>query len=146
MIRLRQRDGQVIAYCYHWYSGRFHKVLAGQNILAITIRIGEVVIPLVVRRVAKQGRANTTKPQLLVQMFSLVIDFFKNQGIDITDYPITFDSWYGSQPLREELQALGFSQILVHAKSRDRRESRGAMSLPSTDSVPNSVTTKQALN
>jgi effector-binding domain-containing protein len=114
---VQQRDGKVIAYCYHWYSGRFHKTLAGQNILAVTIKIGSVIIPLVVRLVAKQGRANTEKPQLLVQMLSEVIDFFSNRGIEITDYPITFDSWYGSQPLREELETLGFSQILVHAKS-----------------------------
>jgi hypothetical protein len=114
---VQQRDGKVIAYCYHWYSGRFHKTLAGQNILAVTIKIGNVVIPLVVRLVSKQGRGNTQKPQLLVQMLSEVTNFFSNRGIEITDYPITFDSWYGSQPLREELETLGFSQILVHAKS-----------------------------
>jgi hypothetical protein len=114
---VQQRDGKVLAYCYHWYSGRFHKTLAGQNILAVTIKIGHVVIPLVVRLVPKQGRANTQKPQLLVQMLSEVIDFFSNRRIEITDYPITFDSWYGSQPLREELETFGFSQILVHAKS-----------------------------
>jgi hypothetical protein len=114
---VQQRDGKVLAYCYHWYSGRFHQTLAGQNILAVTIKIGKVIIPLVVRLVPKQGKANTQKPQLLVQMLSEVIDFFSDRGIEITDYPITFDSWYGSQPLREELEALGFSQILVHAKS-----------------------------
>jgi hypothetical protein len=71
-----------------------------------------------VRLVPKQGKANTQKPQLLVSMLSEVTEFFSVRGIDITDYPITFDSWYGSQPLREELETLGFSQILIHAKSR----------------------------
>jgi hypothetical protein len=114
---VQQRDGKVLAYCYHWYSGRFHKTLAGQNILAVTIKIGTIILPLVVRLVPKQGKANTQKPQLLVSMLSEVTEFFSVRGIDITDYPITFDSWYGSQPLREELETLGFSQILIHAKS-----------------------------
>ena len=114
---VQQRDGKVMSYCDHWYSGRFHKVLAGQHILAVTVRIGDLVIPLVVRLVSKQGKANTQTPQLLIQMLSEVMDFFSQRGIEITDYPITFDSWYASQSLRLELEALGFSQILVHAKS-----------------------------
>jgi len=44
-------------------------------------------------------------------------EFFSSYGIDITDYPITFDSWYGSQPLRESLEEIGFDKILIHAKS-----------------------------
>jgi hypothetical protein len=115
-------------------TGQINKTLAGQNILAVTVRIGNLVIPLVVI-FSKQGRGNTQKPQLLIQMLSEVINFFSNRGVEITDYPITFDSWYGSQSLscfdthsesfvkarrqslREELETLGFSQILVHAKS-----------------------------
>ena len=114
---VEQRNGKLLAYCYSWYSGRFHKTLKGQNLLAITIRIGDIVVPLGVRLVGKQGRANTQKPQILVQMLGEIIAFFDQEGIDITAYPITFDSWYGSQPLREALTELGFSQILVHAKN-----------------------------
>ena len=43
--------------------------------------------------------------------------FFEERNIDITEYPISFDSWYGSQPLREALEGIGFSSILIHAKS-----------------------------
>ena len=114
---VQQRDGKLLSYCYHWYSGRFHKTLNGQNILAITVKIGDVVIPLAVRLVGKQGRANTQKPKILVGMMAEIVDFFSARGIDITGYPISFDSWYGSQPLREDLEEIGFSQILVHAKS-----------------------------
>ncbi len=114
---VEQRHGKVLAYCYSWYSGRFKKTLKGQNLLAVTVRIGEEVVPLCVRLVGKQGRANTQKPQILVEMLREIIAFFDTQGIDITHYPITFDSWYASQPLRENLSELGFSQILVHAKT-----------------------------
>jgi len=78
---------------------------------------GDFVIPLAVRLVGKQGRANTQKPKILVGMMAEIVNFFSSRGIDITEYPISFDSWYGSQPLREDLQEIGFSQILVHAKS-----------------------------
>lgn len=52
-------------------------------------------------------------------MMTEVKAFFEQHGngIDITSYPITFDSWYGSQPLREVLEQLGFKVILVHGKS-----------------------------
>lgn len=67
--------------------------------------------------VSKQGRANTQKPKILVQMLGEIIAFFAKAGLDITDYPITFGSWQGSQLLREDLEALLFSQIQVHAKN-----------------------------
>lgn len=50
-------------------------------------------------------------------MLSEVISFFSSYDIDLTQFPITFDSWYGSQPLREILEKLGFSDILVDTKS-----------------------------
>lgn len=112
-----KRFGQFLSYCYHWWSTRFNSSINGQNILAITIKIGEVVIPLSVRLVGKQGRANTSKPEIFKLMMTEVKAFFEQHGIDITAYPITFDSWYGSQPLRQVLEQLGFKVILVHSKS-----------------------------
>jgi|ETNmetMinimDraft_26_1059896.scaffolds.fasta_scaffold37167_2 hypothetical protein len=114
---VQERSGRVLSYCYNWYSGRFHKTLKGQNILAVTIKIGDVVLPLNVRLVAKQGRANTSKPTILKEMMSEIVAFFSEHNLDITEYPISFDSWYGSQKLRETLEEIGFSSILIHAKS-----------------------------
>lgn len=114
---VQERNGKIISYCYNWYSGRFHKTLKGQNILAVTIKIGDIVLPLAVRLVAKQGRANTSKPTILKEMMTEIVAFFSQHNIDITQYPITFDSWYGSQPLREALEEIGFSDISIHTKS-----------------------------
>lgn len=111
------RNGNVLAYCYHWYSGRFRDVINGQNILAVTLKVGDVIIPLAVRLVGKQGRANTRKPQILAEMMTQITHCFAQEGITLTDYPVTFDSWYGSQPLREQLEAIGFQSIVVHTKS-----------------------------
>ena len=112
-----KRCGQLLSYTYSWWSGQYHRTVNGQNLLAITVRIGERVIPLSIRPVGKQGRGNTNKPELLKTMFSEIIAFFSEHSVDITQFPITFDSWYGSQPLREALEELGFRNILVDTKS-----------------------------
>jgi len=49
-------------------------------------------------------------------MLREVLSFFKQEGIDLTQYPITFDSWYGSKELIDMLSEEGFTQILIHAK------------------------------
>lgn len=112
-----KRCGQLLSYTYSWWSGQHHRTVNGQNLLAITMRIGQRVIPLCIRPVGKQGRANIEKPQILKTMLSEVKDFFSEHSIDLTQFPITFDSWYGSQPLREALEELGFCDILVDTKS-----------------------------
>ena len=91
--------------------------IKGRNILAITLKIGAVILPLNIRIVSKQGRGNTDKPTCFQAMLKEVLDLFDAQGIDLRTYPITFDSWYGSQGLIETLTALGFTRILVHGKS-----------------------------
>jgi hypothetical protein len=41
---------------------------------------------------------------------------FLREGIDITQLPLTMDSAYVSQALRERLHQLGFSQIIIAGK------------------------------
>ena len=89
----------------------------GQNILGITIKIGDIVIPLNTPLVSKKGRSRTKKPVLFVTMMEEVLDFFDAHSIDIRKYPITFDSWYGSKKLIDILLDLGFMSILVHGKN-----------------------------
>jgi len=102
---------------YCWWSGRVKKTIKGQNILGIVIKIGDMVIPLALRPVGKQGRSNTSKPAIFEDMIKEVKEFFQKEGVDITEYPITFDSWYGSEELVKLLQDKGFTQILIHGKS-----------------------------
>ena len=112
-----KRCGQCLSYIYSWWSGQYNRVIDGQNLLAVTIRIGSRVFPLSIRPVGKQGRGNTTKPELLKAMLTEIMAFFTEAGIDLTQFPITFDSWYGSQPLSEVLAEMGFSVQLVDSKS-----------------------------
>ena len=122
------RMGNLMSLTYSWFSGRHHGVVQGQNIIAITIKIGERVIPLCIRPVGKQGRGNTSKPEIFREMIHQLVEVFGQEGIDLTAFPITFDSWYGSDNLVKILKQAGFDkqedsdkqkgfdQILIHAK------------------------------
>jgi hypothetical protein len=115
--------GNLMSLTYSWFSGRHHDIVRGQNIIAITMKIGTRVIPLCIRPVGKQGRSNTSKPEIFREMIHQLVGVFGHEGIDLTDFPITFDSWYGSDDLVKILKQAGFDkqegfdQILIHAKS-----------------------------
>lgn len=111
------RLGNVISLTYSWFSGKHKEVVNGQNIIVLTMKIGKRVIPLSIRPVSKQGRGNTSKPDIFSDMIHEVLELFKKDGIDLTRFPITFDSWYGSKDLVDILVEAKFDQILIHAKS-----------------------------
>lgn len=110
------RTGKLISLTYNWFSGKHKNTVHGQNIIAITIKIGKRIIPLNIRPVGKQGRGNTSKPDIFRDMLHEVLDFFQQKGINLTQFPITFDSWYGSKKLVDMLFEEKFTQILIHAK------------------------------
>ena len=112
------RLGRLIKMTYNWYSGRWKKTVKGQNIIGIAITIGDRIIPLGVRLVAKQGRGNTSKPEIFEQMLGEIVEIFRKEGIELDQFPISFDSWYGSHQLVELLSGqFHFDQIIIHAKS-----------------------------
>jgi hypothetical protein len=110
------RLGRLISLTYSWFSSKHKNPIHGQNIIAITIKIGDRIIPLNVRPVSKQGRGNTSKPAIFKDMLREVLSFFEQEGIDLTKFPITFDSWYGSKELVDMLSEAKFTTILIHAK------------------------------
>ena len=110
------RVGRLLRCTWSWYSGRFKKVLNGQDLLGVVLTVGGVVFPLHLVFCSKQGRANTDKPSLLLSMLAQLKEAFQREGIDITAFPITLDSWFVSQPLREELLKLGFTKIIIAGK------------------------------
>ena len=111
------RYGKLLSYCYKWWSKKHNNAIRGRNVLGITIKIGSMIIPLNLCIVSKQGRGNMDKLSCFVAMLKAVLDFFDTSGVDLRKYPITFDSWYGSQNLVESLSDMGFNNILIHGKS-----------------------------
>ena len=95
------RFGKLIRCTYSWYSGRYHKVIRGQDLLGIVLTINPIALPLHLIFCPKQGRYHTKKADLLIFMLKqLKLEFYR-EGIDITQVPLTLDSGYVSQELRE---------------------------------------------
>ena len=110
------RFGKLIRCTYSWYSGRYHKVIRGQDLLGIVLTIHHMAFPLHLLFCPKQGRYHTKKADLLIFMLKqLKIEFYR-EGIDITQLPLTLDSAYVSQELRVRLHQLGFTQIIIAGK------------------------------
>jgi hypothetical protein len=110
------RFGKLIRCTYSWYSGRYHKVIRGQDLLGIVLTINKIAVPVHLLFCPKQGRYHTTKADLLIGMLQQIKGEFDREGIAITHLPLTFDSGYVSQELRERLHQLGFTKIIIAGK------------------------------
>ena len=65
-------EGKMIRCTGRKYSGRWKKVVNGNDLLGIVLTINGIAIPLSLLFCSKQGRGNTDKPSLLL---SLAIHF-----------------------------------------------------------------------
>ena len=110
------RFGNLLRCTWSWYSGRYHKVIRGQDLLGVVLTIQHIALPLHLLFCPKQGRYHTTKADLLIFMLSQLKSEFLREGIDITQLPLTMDSAYVSQELRERLHGLGFIDIIMAGK------------------------------
>jgi len=111
------RLGKFLRCTWSWYSGRCHEVVRGQDLLGIVLTINNMALPLHLLFCAKQGRYNTNKADVLVFMLTRLKADFHREGIDLTKIPLTMDSWFVSQSLRERLLHLGFTKIIIAGKS-----------------------------
>src|SRR5713101_2213793 len=113
------RFGKLLRCTWNWYSGRYHKVIRGQDLLGIVFTIHHIALPLPLLFCPKQGRYQTTKAELLICMLTQLKTAFLREGIDITQLPLTMDSAYVSQELRERLHQLGCIDIIIAGKGND---------------------------
>ena len=107
------RFGNLLRCTWSWYSGRYHKVIRGQDLLGIVFTIEHIALPLHVLFCPKQGRYHTTKADLLIFMLIQLKTAFLREGIAITQFPLTMDAAYVSQALRERRHQLGFIDIII---------------------------------
>jgi Transposase DDE domain len=111
------RFGKLLRCTWSWYSGRCHDVVRGQDLFGIVLTINHIALPLYLLFCSKQGRYNTTKADVLVSMLSRLKTEFQQCDIDLTKIPLTLDSWFVSQSLRQRLHELGFTKIIIAGKS-----------------------------
>ena len=106
-----QRLSQQMGLVFKWYTGRHKKIVWGQNIIGLVLVIGEVVIPLDVRIVSKQGRDTPTKPELYAQMLKQAKARFAAAGIDMEQLATSGDSAYLSEFVQETCQQLDLAGV-----------------------------------
>jgi hypothetical protein len=110
------RFGNLLRCTYSWFSGRYHKVIRGQDLLGIVLTINHLAFPLHLLFCPKQGRHHTRKADLLRFMLKQLRSEFDRAGMDITQIPLTLDSAYVSQELRNRLHQLGCRKIIIAGK------------------------------
>lgn len=110
------RFGKMFRCTYSWYSGRWKKVVNGNDLLGVVMTSNKMVYPLHLLFCPKNGRCNTDKPSMLISMLTFLKEEFHKYGIDITQFPITMDSWFASQDLKEKLHSIGFEKIIIAGK------------------------------
>jgi hypothetical protein len=110
------RFGRLLRCTWSWYSGRYHKVIRGQDLLGVVLTTRHIALPLHLLFCPKQGRYHTNKADLLIFMLSQLKVEFRREDIDITQLPLTMDSAYVSQDLRKRLHELGFTDIIIAGK------------------------------
>lgn len=110
------RMGKLLRCTWSWYSGRWKKVVTGQDLLGIVLTINGHVVPLYLWFCAKQGRGNTDKPSLLLSMLTQVKQAFTDIDVPLTEIPITLDSWFVSDDMKQQLRDLGFTKVIIAGK------------------------------
>ena len=90
--------------------------MTGQDLLGSVLTINGKVFPLYLWFCAKQGSANTDKPNLLLTMLTRIKEEFAQREMAFTDFPITMDSWFVSEELRKNLGKVGFRKIIIAGK------------------------------
>ena len=73
------REGESLSYCSTYWSKKHNTSIWCQSVLGITLKVGNILLPLDMRLVSKQGRGNTDKPTLVVAMIQEVLEFFDTQ-------------------------------------------------------------------
>lgn len=112
-----KRLGEMLSYVWAWYSGQYHQVKRGQDLLGIVLRIDGEIIPLSLVWVSKQGRGKTNKPDLLVKEMGALKEAFLQDGIDLTELGISFDSWWIGELFSEKLSEIEFTKQVICGKS-----------------------------
>lgn len=104
----KSRDGLILAvddtvvariatelgYVWRWWSGQLKRVAHGQNVIALILVVGDIILPLDVRIVSKQGKGLKSKPEIYREMLVAAQARFEAAGIDVNAFKTTGDAAY----------------------------------------------------
>jgi len=114
-----RRYGKTLSFLGKWWSGQFHEVLNGQDIVLIILKIGEEIIPIRFFLMSKRGRY-TNRHKVVENLMKSISEKWTSAGIDIKNIPISMDAGYADHIEIEEINKLGFQKILFGVKKNYR--------------------------
>ncbi|MCP4487556.1 MAG: hypothetical protein GY820_09605 [Gammaproteobacteria bacterium] len=121
------RIATELGYVWRWWSGQLKRVAKGQNVIALILVIGDVIIPLDIRIVSKQGKGLKTKPEIYEEMLKAAEAKFEAAGIDINRLKTTGDAAYFSQKIA------AFCSGECSEETSSESDASAAASLPAID-------------
>jgi len=93
------RIATKLGYVWKWWSGQLKRVTDGQNVIALILVIGDIILPLDVRIVSKQGQGLQSKPEIYAEMLNVAKDKLSKAGIDVSVLKTTGDAAYLSEKI-----------------------------------------------
>ncbi len=110
-----RRWGKLLSYLGHWWSGQFHRVLPGQDIVMAVLRVGSQVIPLQFRIMSPL--AKSTRHDKAADIFEKIAAIWKEAGICLDSIPVSMDAGYTDSTLIERIKKAGFGKVIGGGKS-----------------------------
>lgn len=107
--------GSSLSYLGKWWSGQFHRVLKGYNVLLIVVKVGHEICPLDFHLMSKKGPLNN-KHRRLEKMLSQISKRWLSKGINISKISVSADAAYADNVLIKHILSCGFTKVLVGAK------------------------------
>jgi hypothetical protein len=118
------RIATKLGYVWKWWSGQLKRVTEGQNVIALILVIGDIILPLDVRIVSKQGPCLQSKPGIYAEMLEVAKDRLSKAGIDVMSQ-ITGDAAYLSERLPKmptEQKNAGLPKVQAYSKYSTTKE------------------------
>jgi hypothetical protein len=109
-----RRWGQLLSYLGTWWSGQFHRVLLGQDIVMAVLRIGNRVIPVRFQLMSCQGKQR--RHDRVAGMLEDLAAKWKGAGIRLWRIPVSMDAGYADSNLIKAIREFGFEKVIVGAK------------------------------
>lgn len=131
------RIATELGYVWKWWSGQLKRVTKGQDVIALVLVIDDIILPLDVRIVSKQGQELKTKPEIYEEMLTIAKAKFAAAGIDISQLKTTGDAAYFSETIAKFCQG----ELEEEAPCEETPCESDANETNCCDEMPNSDTT-----
>ena len=107
--------GRLLSYLGSWWSGQFHRVLRGHDVVLLVLKLGKEVIPVGFWLMSKQGRLSN-RHQRVGRLLEQLAARWQKAGIALGRIPVSCDSGFADGHLVDTLRKVGFRKVVMGVK------------------------------